>query len=319
MDNIIGKPYSIQVELTEGCNRLCRFCGLNGIKRAPFDDVRYMTVDTAQALAMQCASFIPNARYEFAMKGEPLLNNRAAEIFLTFRLLLPKAQMQLTTNGKMTMGRMQRYCDAIFDSGINFILLDTYRPERDELRREVATLQDVTVIDFYEDCTTNPWQNHHNKLQRTIFLMDDLGLMGGKKRNRTIFNHAGNSLAAPALSSPRIAKCTIPFREVNISYGGNFNICCMDFGSECVIGNIHHSDLESMWRGELMYSIRKLLYAKNRGFTPCARCDHPSGMRVGLLPKYPEPDVSDYQRVKLHIKNCEQVTKRNILPTEVLW
>jgi len=319
MDDIIGKPYSIQIELTEGCNRLCRFCGLNGIKRAPFDDLRFMMIETAQVIASQCADFIPRSRYEFAMKGEPLLNRHALEIFRVFRDSLPKAQMQLTTNGKMLIGDMQNKVHRIFDHGINFILLDTYRPEREELRKEAASLRGVRVIDFYEDCKVNPWQNHHGKLNRTIFLMDDLGLVGGEKRNRTIFNHAGNSGLVPALSTPRVAKCTIPFREINISYGGNFNICCMDFGSECVIGNIHYTGLEDMWRGGLMNSIRKILYSKNRGFTPCARCDHPSGMRVGLLPVYPPPTPDDFLRVKMHIMNCTATTKRNTLPTEVQW
>ena len=32
---MMSKPWSIQIELAEGCSRLCSFCGLNGIRDKP--------------------------------------------------------------------------------------------------------------------------------------------------------------------------------------------------------------------------------------------------------------------------------------------
>ena len=32
------RPWSIQIELTEGCNRLCTFCGLNAIRDGKIGD-----------------------------------------------------------------------------------------------------------------------------------------------------------------------------------------------------------------------------------------------------------------------------------------
>ena len=49
------------------------------------------------------------------------------------------------------------------------------------------------------------------------------------------------------------------------------------------LGDVAKTSLESIWRGQKLAAARRLLYAKDRGFVPCERCNHHAGMRVGLL------------------------------------
>ncbi len=95
---MINKPWSIQIELTEGCTRLCGFCGLNGIRNSS-GKFKFMMVETAKKLLSQCAEFIPNIRYEFACRGEPTINPEYLKIISMFRWALPKTQMQITMIG----------------------------------------------------------------------------------------------------------------------------------------------------------------------------------------------------------------------------
>lgn len=297
---VANQPWSVQVELTEGCSRLCTFCGLNGIRDAP-GNFRFMEVATARRLAFECSMLCPNARYEFAMHGEPLQNPNALEIFRIFRGALPTAQMQVTTNGGKLLGHMQERVDAIFAAGIDFIVLDTYYPERDKLRREAKNLVGVRVLDFYDDMHPkgmSVYANHHRKFNQTVVLMDDIGERTGEVKSRELMNHAGNSPALPIPPEPLKKTCTLPFREMSITWNGNINVCCMDWRHEYTAGNAVARTLEDIWYGPEFEAARAMLQNKNRAFGPCAKCDADSGTRAGLLPKYPPVTPETLQTVR---------------------
>ena len=49
--NILGKrkppltrPWSVQIGMVEGCNRLCTFCGLNAIRTKVGENIKYMEI-----------------------------------------------------------------------------------------------------------------------------------------------------------------------------------------------------------------------------------------------------------------------------------
>lgn len=299
---MISAPWSVQIELTEGCNRICAFCGLNGIRDAP-GDYRYMTLATARHLAWELADLCPSARYEFAMHGEPLQNPDHLAIIALFRSSLPIAQMQVTTNGIKLLGHMQERIEALFAAGIDFVLLDTYRPERDKLRREVATLRDVTVRDFYDDMVPrgeSPWHNHRRRVQRTVVLMDDLAARDGEVKSRVILNHAGSNPTKPTPREPLAKTCTLPFRELAIAWNGNVNVnvCCMDWKHEYTAGNAVTRSLRDVWFGPEFEAARAMLQNRNRDFGPCRACDAGSGTRAGLLPKYPPVTPAVIERVR---------------------
>ena len=273
-----------------------------------------MTPEIATQLADQCAEFIPTVRYEFAMHGEPTLNPNYLEIFKIFRDRLPKAQMQLTTNGvRMRRGAMQEVVRSILDSGIDFIILDTYEPERTELIADALKLEDVKVIDYYaqpKGSDVSPWHNHHRSLNNTVIIMDDISLHNGEKKNRVIYNHAGNALGVPIPDKPLEKRCTLPFREITVTWDGSVNICCMDFASELKLGNITERSLKEIWFGPEFMAVRAFLYNKNRGFTPCSRCNYGGGARVGLLAPHEEPSEEQKKLVReLVMSNTTKLNK----------
>jgi radical SAM protein with 4Fe4S-binding SPASM domain len=284
----VERPWSVQVELTEGCNRLCSFCGLNGIRTGP-GCFKFMTIGIAERTAMECASLCPTARYEFAMHGEPLANPKYLEILRIFRAYLPKAQMQVTTNGRVLMktqdGMNRRLRELL--GVVDFVLVDTYEPERTKLQQMLRASPEK-VLDFYSDLAprgVSPWANNRRKgeLQGTVIILDDLGERDGEVASRVILNHAGNN--GQTIDKPLAKTCTNPFREVSVAYDGNVNICCMDWGHEYVCGNVMEDGLEKIWWGDRFTAARAFLQAKRREFTPCNRCNKGSGTRCGLLPK----------------------------------
>lgn len=300
----VSAPWSVQIELVEGCSRACSFCGINAIRPRP-GNYKCMTPETATHAAVGLADLCPNARYEFAMHGEPLQHPQAARVIALFRSMLPKAQFQLTTNGKVLMARdvqyMARRLDDLFRYGIDIIVVDTYEPERNKLQWMLYQVGQegaygITVQDFYGEWAPkkmSPWTNYRRKIQRTVVVMDDLGLRSGETMNRVISNHAGNSPTMPWPDEPLHRTCTLPYRELSICYNGDVNLCCNDWGHEYTCGNTNVVALQDIWYGNAFESARRVLGQKDRGFSPCNRCDARSGSRAGLLPKYPAPGPGD--------------------------
>jgi MoaA/NifB/PqqE/SkfB family radical SAM enzyme len=292
-----GAPWSVQIELVEGCTRFCTFCGINGIRNGP-GEFKMMRKSTARAIADGIVDLCPQARIEFAMHGEPMAHNEYARMVSIFRDKLPKAQMQITTNGvKLQKASASERIKELFDSGIDFIVVDTYMPEREKLRLNLFSAGwtlGIAVVDLHKDLAPqgiSPWHNHHRKLCDTVVLVDDLSLTDGKLKSRKIYNHAGNSGMKPALLAPLNKTCTIPFRELSVCWNGDVCVCCMDFGHELVVGNARDDALRDIWFGKKFNAVRSFLRHKRRLFSPCCRCDAGSGTRPGLLPIYPVPDT----------------------------
>lgn len=300
MTGQVRQPWSMQVEPVEGCNRACHFCGINSIREKP-GAYKYMSAETAEAAARGAAALCPGARCEFAMHGEPLMHPAAAERLAIFRQWLPAAQIQVTTNGKVLAGKMQERAEALFRAGVDFLLLDTYRPERDALQAEARCLTGIKVLDFYEDLAPkgeSPYHNHGRKWARRIVLMDDIGQRDGEVGSRRLVNQAGHSPTGVKLAAPLARMCTLPFREITVAWNGNVNLCCEDWAGEYVCGNVNEQPLAEIWWGARMEAARKVLFQRRRSFSPCAVCDKGTGARVGLVPKYERPEAEDIATIR---------------------
>lgn len=303
---------------------MCPFCGIHGI-RDGVGNYKMMPMDVAAVIANGCSTFCPDARYEFAMHGEPTMHPQYLDIVSKFRDALPQAQLQMTTNGRTFLKNqewMQVCIDELFEAGLDFIIIDTYYPERDVLREMVYALEQVDILDFYEDMVPrhiSPWHNHHRKFNNTVVLMDDLLRNNGKIKSRVIYNHAGNSGMIPAVDVPLNKVCTLPFREMSFRWDGSVSLCCHDWGDEYHIANILEISCEEIWNHKRFVAARKFLRHKMRVFNPCSRCDIGSGSRSGLLPKMDYPSHDDAITVVETLHASPRINGFPIKVTEELY
>jgi MoaA/NifB/PqqE/SkfB family radical SAM enzyme len=289
------RPWSAHIELTEGCNRYCTFCGIRSIRERAGQDLRFLSIETAGRIARGLASLAPGVRLEFAMHGEPTLNPHHLQILAGFRRVLPKAQLQLTTNGKTLLRDLPGGVARLFKAGVDLVVLDTYDTEREALRAAARLLPQagLKVYDFFEDedCPS-PWGNHRGKV-RAVVLMDDLAVRTGEKKQKRITNQAGNGLAVPTPAAPLQKMCTMPFREMAVCWNGDVVICCNDWRRQLVAGNVAGASLAELWSGRRMLAARRMLFARRRDFPPCNRCDVGSGNRCGLVDRQDPPTQED--------------------------
>ena len=296
-----GRPWNLQLEAVTGCSMkygsgsggLCHFCGIQAIRNGP-GNYQYMSLELVQRVATQIAEWCPKIRLEFALRGEPLIHPKIAEIISILRTTVPKLSIMLTTNGDTLRGHMQERTMKLFDAGLNLLLLDTYWPQerRDALRQEAYELQDIRVEDFFEDLIPrheSPYSNH-SKSRRYIVLMDDLAMRDGEHSSRQVKTHAGsNPTKEIGAEFPLRRNCGRPLRELIIHADGNVPLCCDDWKQEYIVGNAMDLSLEEIWNHPKMEAARARLMVKDRSFGPCAQCDAPSAPRSGLLPLYDPP------------------------------
>ena len=281
-----GPPYCIQVELTEGCNLRCSFCGINGI-RPKAGMFKFMNPSMARYLAASIAELGWNSRIEFAMHGEPTMNPALYEIIKSFREFLPRAYLLMESNGGGLVKNPIEKIKMLFDVGLTTLALDQYQgislvPKIWEAVEHEGHYIGATTYTYPESGPPgNPHQrSRHPRLVRVLPI--DVSTSG---THATLNNHAG--AGSPKNQNAAGRRCAKPFREISIRYDGGVAVCCNDWRGELPIGNIldHEEGLAGVWHDPVMYAARRKLYAGERDFGPCDGCDALS-YRPGLLPDH---------------------------------
>lgn len=288
-------PFTIQIELAEGCNihvprsdgtkGLCEHCGLNAIRKGP-GDYKFMTVETAETVAMQIAAADWNSQLLFAMHGEPSMNPKMVEILAVFRKYLPRAYMVMLTNGGgfIKPGRLK----AAFDAGINVVAFDDY-DDAELVGRVDFAAGGVPVKHYPADKDANP---HHRTKKQYVVVIDDIKT-STKGNHSVLNNHAGSGM--PPNKDFWGKKCAKPFRELGIRWDGTVSGCCVDWRNQVEVGNVCETQMLDLWNGPVFNAMRRILIKGDRQeIDLCSGCDHPS-YRVGLLPdKYGQVKLPDW-------------------------
>lgn len=315
-----GTPWAVQVEFCLGCSMrfgsglggLCHFCGLQELRSGP-GQYEYLPMEIAERVASQMAEFCPNARVEFALRGEPLMHPKAADIIALFRRYLPKGSLMLTTNGDTLRGHMQSRVEKLFNAGLNLLLIDAYDPiERATALKNEAFALPMEVVDFFRDWAgtgQSPYaRQHHTK--HFIVLMDDLARMDGVHSSRQVKNHAGSNPTKEHVEGfPLKRNCGRPFRELIVHVDGQVPLCCDSWGVQrYLVGQVMEQTLKEIWTSPRFEAARARLMQKDRSFGPCAQCDAPMAPRTGLLPVYEPPTPAQIE-----------LTNVTFHPKEALW
>lgn len=318
MDYRQDPPFTIQVELSEGCNikvprsdgskGLCEHCGLNGIRKG-IGEYKFMTVETATMLASQIRDAKWNSQLLFAMHGEPSMNPNMVEIIATFRRYLPKAYMVMLSNagGFIRPGMV----DSVLDAGLTTLALEDYAGAGLLERVDLSSVK-YPVKHYPADKDANP---HHRTKKKSVVIVSDISAET-KGTHSILNNHAGSGM--PPNRDGWGKRCAKPFREIGVRWDGTISGCCVMWRNEVEAGNIHTSTIDTIWQNKVMNAMRRILITGDRyRIEACGKCDHPS-YRVGLLPdKYGKVKLPTYTKEDLATiseASSGQVTKVQFVP-----
>lgn len=346
------KPWILQVEMTEGCNRRCFFCGIHTLYKDKERKslYKYMSLPDAWSISGSLGSWLAKPRIEFALQGEPMLNPDCVGIINAFRTELPKSQLLITTNCdpvRSKDGFNGKKIGKMFRAGLNIFVADYYGEKTDMSYDDFCTglknaaaesgipgLADRT-FDFYAE--SNPehakiWGYQGHDISK-IVIIDNTA---NRNVNRTLNNQSGNTDPDQIIKNvgldeynkmvdglPKMKRCEQPFRSLSIKYDGAVPICCMDWGREHIMGKFpEDGSFEDIWNSQHYKNVRTLIFHKRRdAMSPCLRCDY-HGYRVGLV-ENPDPsfvpDVTNIKRLghevgKYQFKRMHKYANANKIP-----
>jgi len=298
-------PFAIQVELSEGCNLACDFCGLQGIRTAKVKNFKFMKVSTAYRLAKQIKDAGWTSRIEFAMHGEPTMNPQWIEIIGVFRDILPNNQLMMTSNGGGLLGKPGPLwkLNAAFQAGLNIFAFDAYESVElaNKIMKPISKVNDrIFDIHWYPKENISPHSRYPKSTKKFIHIQDISKASEGT--HSTLSNHAG--AAFPPNQEGHGKRCAKPFRELSVRWNGAIALCCNDWRGVYKIGTILKSRIDQLWNSKRFDAARRYLIKGDRAsLQPCDGCDAVS-YRVGLL-----PDKKGKDRLPNANKLTQQIVK----------
>lgn len=273
-------PFCIQVEMSEGCNLYCDFCGLTGIRRKEEKNFKFLSKKNAEKIAINIARSGWSSRIEFAQHGEPTMNPNFIDIVDIFRQHLPDNQLMMTSNGGGLLSDTVSKIEELFNAGLNILALDAYEYVNIVPKiKERLFGHSISQYYYPENKEFSPHRRWPKGTAAIIYIKDIS--IADKGNHATISNHCG---AARPLSFDKNGKrCAKPFRELAIFHDGHVKACCQDWFGISIFGNTVSQDIISIWNNELFTALRKKMYAGERDIPPCYGCDYTT-YRNGLLP-----------------------------------
>ena len=296
-------PNAVQVELVEGCNLGCSFCGIQAIRDNGADGpknihgkssgpYKILTIDTSTKIANGIKNAKWNPRIEFAMHGEPTMHPDYITMIKLFRQKLPKAHLMMTSNGGGLLRDVNGTVNGLMEAGLNVLFLDNYDRIKIVDKIQEKYRGPYPVFPYPQNKNANPHKRRKPSEHHIVVGMDLTLATNGT--HAQVSNHAGS--AFPLNYKQRGKRCAKPFREMSIRWDGNVAVCCNDWAGIYKCGNINDTSMEEVWHEKPFQAARVKLYHGQRDFGPCNGCDNVT-LRNGLLPdrmghkSLPEPTM----------------------------
>lgn len=275
-------PWSVQIELTEGCTRRCPMCGIHST-RWDKNHFKFIEPEVVLRVANELNKWIPQGRrIEFALQGEPLANPNVANIISIFRAYYPKSQLLISTNGDLITADL---IEKLFVNGLNTLLVNCYD---DNTRSDILKIamrsnpKGIPIFDFYEEPKPKVYSYRGYQHQEIIFI-DSVLDREGESPIRKLNNQAGyGKMRYGGRILPLKASCSNVFRELVIKYDGTIMACCMDWLRKMPVGKFPEQSLKEIWEGDRFNKIRRSLYNYDRSnLELCSNCDY-VGFKNGI-------------------------------------
>lgn len=306
------KPNTVQIELVQGCNRQCAFCGSNGFERK----VHCIELDVLRRECKLIQESGYNPRILLAGHGEPTLHPNFYDCIKVMREELPNTWIQIMTNG-FSIRKDLNHIVRMFEAGINDVSLDEYKDNLfdEEAIQEVLKTYTGATVDLQRMKSGVPLYLPKTSKNRRLLIIPAID-ESEINVSRKLTNHCGAAL--PPNTKLSHTRCSKIFRELSFRWDGWVAICCQDFRGQYPVINCMDeavSCFDDIWRHPRLESARRILYHDKRVFFPCNICDSPA-IRPGLLPDHrakesmEQPTSEDYAIVNEKHDSLAIIRKR---------
>lgn len=270
-------PPKIMFELTNECNHRCIFCANREMKR----ETGFLNFDVFKKIARQArdAKVDEVALYT---TGESLLHERIVD-FVKESKDLGFSYIYLSSNGVLLTPSLS---DALLKAGLDSLRISINAGTRESYKRIHGSDDFDTVISnlkefdaarkrLSSDCLlsigcvlTALIEDEQKSIEDTLGgFVDAIKITKVRVQGGNLHNMIDKIKTDEVDPRYKLKPCGLLWNGMHVDYEGNMTICCADFNSEMIIGDIKKDGLMNCWNGEKMKRWRKLHLEKkiNKG------------------------------------------------------
>ncbi len=232
----------INIETTTVCNKKCSYCPNSIFDRGLLAYEKLMDEELYKKIIDELAEINFDGRISPESYGEPLMDKRLVSLITYTRKKLPKARLEILTNGDL-------------------LTPDLYK-----------RLIKAGVDRFYVS-------QHGDVMSKSMVLLNKFLIENPDEKNvvtyrvitsKTLLSNRGG------LVNPTMVKleprCNSPSNPVVIDHNGNVVLCCNDYLSSIILGNMKDKTLVEIWKGEKYKLLRRQLRKHNYQLDLCKKC-----------------------------------------------
>ena len=248
--NPLHSILTVEMNLTELCNRKCVFCPRHDPKVYPNRNLN-TTIEDARTIAKRLADFGYVGRISFSGFGENFLNKQFNEIVQAMRNELPNNVFECNTNGDFLN---KKTVTEIYESGMDMLYINLY----DGLEQIEPFVEIMKEAGISED--NYKLRAHHTQDEWGLFVNNRSGLIDWI------------GFDEDDIENLKGTKCHYPYYKMFVDWNGDVLFCSNDWGREIVVGNLIKSSVMDVWMGEEMKKVRDRLSVGDRSHSPCNTC-----------------------------------------------
>lgn len=192
--------------------------------------------------------------------NEALLDKRLPDFIAIIKAELPDALQTLSTNGdKLTVDIAGR----LFANGLDSLLVNLYDDRNGLIERAFAIGRQVEAsgVRLLSMGANGAFPMIANRTVKHFILNDAREFAEGF---RGIDNRAGNVAGFATLDAPLAMDCERPLIYTHIKWNGDMILCCQDWKSEVVFGNLNNMSVIEAFNSDIAEFYRSKLAARDR-------------------------------------------------------
>lgn len=236
----------LEVETTSLCNRKCSYCPNVTYDKSGPDGNVFMEDSLIQTLFSQLKEIGFKGTFSPHMYGEPLLDLRIVDIIKNASLL--GMSPKLVTNGDYLN---EDILAKLIDSGLERLYISKHSSQLSSKakyalaahRESLIQLKEYKILDFYSDF----------------------------KQDQSMLGNRGGMIKLTQKKKPPIMCPYVRYPVIDVV--GNVVLCCQDYSSRHIMGNIKERSISDIWNDPSNMALRRRIYRGKFTLNICKSCE----------------------------------------------